>query len=55
MHVYAAAARFRQGVVLGGNAGDSLREVAIAVFAEQGVLRPLKLIDALAPGQGGAP
>jgi hypothetical protein len=47
---YHAAAGWRRGALLGGDAGDALRLRARAWMDEQGIRNPKRLMDTLAPG-----
>jgi hypothetical protein len=46
----AAACRWRLAALVGGSAGEALRAAADRFFADEGVARPDKLVDALLPG-----
>lgn len=50
MSLYAAACRARRGRRLGGDEGQLLRASALARFSAQGILRPDRVIDMMAPG-----
>jgi serine/threonine protein kinase len=50
MALYAHAARYRKGALIGGSAGDSLKHDAIGFIHAEGVQNPVRLIDMLAPG-----
>jgi hypothetical protein len=50
MTLYATAARWRLGSVLGGERGNALREETAAWFASQGARNPVALNRVLAPG-----
>ena len=47
---YHAAAGWRRGALLGGEAGEALRSRARAWMDEQGIRNPKRLMDTLAPG-----
>jgi serine/threonine protein kinase len=47
---YLAATRWRRGTLLGGDAGEALRDEARAWLDEQGIRNPARLLDTLAPG-----
>ncbi|HEX5057791.1 MAG TPA: AAA family ATPase, partial [Kofleriaceae bacterium] len=46
----AAACRWRLAAIIGGSAGDAHRAEADRFFADEGVLRPDRLVDGLLPG-----
>ena len=48
--LYAAAARYRQGQLLGGKAGESLQKEASQVFHLQHIVKPEAWVAMLAPG-----
>lgn len=50
MKLYAAAARWRLGAILGGDEGSALIETARGYMGSQGVKVPQKMLDLLAPG-----
>jgi serine/threonine protein kinase/tetratricopeptide (TPR) repeat protein len=50
MHLFAAAARRRQGILLGGAEGQAIRSQAEAWMAEQGVRSAERMTALLAPG-----
>jgi hypothetical protein len=50
MHLYAAAARRRQGELLGGAEGQEIRDRAEAAMAEKGVRSPERMTALMAPG-----
>lgn len=49
-NLYAAAARWRLGSLLGDDDGDELRRLQQMWLEDQGVANPAKLVDTLAPG-----
>jgi hypothetical protein len=50
MALYAAAARRRLGMLVGGDEGRTMREAAEARLAAEGVAAPARLVATLAPG-----
>jgi hypothetical protein len=53
MKLYAAAARRRQGLLVGGSQGAALVEHADAFMASQRIQNPTRMADLLAPGFAG--
>jgi hypothetical protein len=53
LKLYAAAARRRQGELLGGDEGRALVAAADAVMGSEGVVRPERFSELYAPGFGG--
>ena len=49
MHLYAAAARYREGALRGGNAGAPVRDGAIAWMRGQGVGNPAAMAQVFSP------
>jgi hypothetical protein len=50
MALYAAAARYRRGKLLGGDAGRALEDAARSWMAGQGVVNPARMVALHAPG-----
>jgi hypothetical protein len=50
MYTVAAAARYRHGQLVGGNAGDRLRERASEFVDGQAIVAPGRFFETLAPG-----
>jgi hypothetical protein len=50
MHLYAAAARYRRGQLLGGDAGNSLAAGAHDELAGLGARNPERIADMVVPG-----
>jgi tetratricopeptide (TPR) repeat protein len=50
IQLFAAAARYRRGVLLGGEAGTADRQRAERWMNEQGILAPERMVQVLAPG-----
>jgi hypothetical protein len=55
MHLYASAACRRRGELIKGDEGDALVKVADRSMAEQGIQRPERFAEMLAPGLWRAP
>lgn len=52
MAVYAAAARYRRGQLLGGDEGKELIQSAAAAMKERGIVAPERMVVVYAPGFG---
>jgi hypothetical protein len=52
--IYAAAARYRRGQILGGEQGDALVQQATERMRQEKILRPEQIVALFAPGFGGA-
>jgi hypothetical protein len=50
MRLFAAAARWRLGALVGGDEGSAYRAEADRFFVEQGVREPAQMVAMLAPG-----
>jgi len=54
MHFYAAAIRWRLGELIGGEPGASLIARSDALYREQGVAAPARLVSMMTPGLAGS-
>ena len=50
MELYAAAARYRRGRLMGGDTGRELSDAALTVMREEGIINTGRMIELLTPG-----
>ena len=50
--IYAAAARYRRGQLIGGDAGETLKQQAIDCMRHERIALPERIVDLFAPGFG---